>query len=41
MFKHDAMKMNGEVEIRLQIFLTSVFDEGDGLVLSSDRFIPR
>jgi hypothetical protein len=29
------------VEIRLQIFLTSVFDEGDGLVLSSDRFIPR
>lgn len=40
-FKHDVMKMNAEVEIRLQLFLTSVFDEGDGLVFSSHRFILR
>jgi hypothetical protein len=34
------MKMNGEVVKRLQKFLTLVFD-GDGLGLSSGRFIPR
>jgi hypothetical protein len=41
MFKHNVMKMNGQVELRLQLFITSVFYEGDGLVSSSDRFIPQ
>jgi hypothetical protein len=35
----NIMKKTGEAEIRLQLFLTSVFDEGDGLRLGSDRFI--
>jgi hypothetical protein len=41
MLKHNAMKMNGEVEIRLHLFLTPVLGEGEGLDLSPDLFIPR